>query len=207
VKPLLISTLVVWGLSLWCGIGVFRSGGPFRRLKRFLGAIVFGVLGILLAALLVMIHVFHAFSGETLVAQVTTRRISPMEFELTYTPRDEHHAGTVHAHLQGNQWSISGGVVKWHPWLTAVGLQSYHKPIRLSGQFSNAQQQRRHLPSLYLLEPSGDQLWEILYRAAPYLPLIDAVYGSSAYVYVEPGTTQAVYVTPFGYLIKRTQTP
>lgn len=206
-KVLLISTMVVWGLSLWCGTGVFSGGGPFRRLKRLLGATVFGVLGILLAALLVVLHAFHAFSGETLVAQVTTQRLSPMEFQLTYTPRDENHAGTVHAHLQGDQWSISGGVVKWHPWLTALGLKSYHKPIRLSGQFSNAQQQRRHLPSLYLLEPSGDQLWEILYRAAPQLPFIEAVYGSSAYVYVEPETIQEVYVTSSGYLIKRKQTP
>jgi hypothetical protein len=75
--------------------------------------------------------------------------------------------------------------------------------MRLAGQFSRLDEQRLHLPTVFPLEPRADRLWEALYWTGSYLPFIDAVYGSSAYVYVEPGMVYDVYVTPSGYLIKR----
>ncbi|MBI3321223.1 MAG: hypothetical protein HYZ91_03020 [Candidatus Omnitrophica bacterium] len=105
--------------------------------------------------------------------------------------------------LRGDQWVVSGGIIKWHPWLTMLGLKSYHKPMRISGQFSSLERQRLQAPAIYALEPGVDRLWEGLYWVAPSLPFIEAVYGSSAYVSVDPGITQEIYVTPSGYLIKR----
>ena len=168
--------------------------------------------------------------------RVTTRRLAPEEFELTYVPmtmggssfdvaqdgskdgerpstslrtlilslsKDERRRTTRIFRLRGDQWTISGGIVKWHPWLTALGLRSYHKPSRVSGQFSELQRQRHNWPTVEALEPDTDRFWEVLYWADPYLPFVEAAYGSSAYVYVEPQWVQEVYVTPSGYLIKR----
>ena len=150
-----------------------------------------------------LVHAFGSFAGETLVARVTTQRLSTGEFLFTYSPL-EVDAGTANTfRLRGDQWTISGGVVKWHPWLTALGLRSYHKPLRISGQFSRLDQQRAQPPTVYALTPGTDWFWEALYWADRYLPFVEAVYGSSAFVYVEPQTVQEVYVTPSGYLIKR----
>jgi hypothetical protein len=214
VKFLAAATLLIWLISIWLGASAFRSRGLVRRLQRLLAAAAFAGLGALLGALLFALQLFHAFSGETLIARVTTRRLSPGEFELTYTPvrapsasgRSPTAGGDAmmtHIRLRGDQWSISGGIVKWHPWLSAFGLTTYHKPMRLGGQFSNLEQQRSHRPTVYALEPGADRFWEALYWADPYLPFVEAVYGSSAYVYVEPGVIQEVYVTPSGYMIKR----
>ena len=200
---MIVSTLLMWFMALGLGMSAVRRPGLVRKLRRLLVAAVFAILGILLGALLILLHLFYAFSGETLIAQVTTQRLSPGEFELTYTPANSPEDLSTRIHLRGDQWSISGGVVKWHPWLTAVGVRSYHKPMRLSGQFSNVEQQRTHLPTVYPLEPGADRFWEALYWADPYLPFVEAVYGSSAYVYVEPDVVQEIYVAPSGYLIKR----
>lgn len=183
---------------------MFGRGSVLVRLRRGLVALVCAALGMACAALLVLAHAFGSFAGETLVATVTTQRTSPDAFILTYHPAEwpvEVEGRTVS--LEGDQWMISGGIVKWHPWLTMLGLPSYQKPLRLSGQFSRAEQQRRRPPSVEVLEPGVDRLWEWCYRAAAYLPFVEAVYGSAAFVYVEPGVTQEVYVTPSGYLIKR----
>ena len=206
---LAVSTLIVWGLALWSGAAALRPTGLTRRLKRLVAATLLAGLGSLLAALLVVLHAWHAFSGETLVARVTTTRLSPQDFTLKYLPVAEgasaaRGAGPItQIRLQGDQWSLSGGLVKWHPWLTALGLKSYHKPMRVSGQFSRLEPQRTHPPTVYPLDSDVDWVWEWLYRVSPALPFIDAVYGSAAYVYVEPGVIQEVYVTPSGYLIKR----
>ena len=105
--------------------------------------------------------------------------------------------------MRGNQWSISGGIVKWHPWLTAMGLKSYQRPLRLSGQFADLERQRTNFPTVHPLASQTDWVWEWLYRLDPYLPFVEAVYGSAAYAYVEPGVIQEVFVTPSGYVIKR----
>jgi hypothetical protein len=187
--------------------------GLVGKLRQLVAALVLAALGVVLASVLVIGRLFETFSAETLVATVTTRRLSPTEFELTYAPAPtpkvlvwgpaRRPQEPVRARLRGDQWMVSGGVVKWHAWLMALGVTSYHKPLRLSGQFSNVESQRAHLPTVHALEPSVDRLWEWFYRADPYLPFVDAVYGSSAYVYVEPNTVQEIYVTHSGYVIKR----
>ncbi len=200
---LVVATVVVWVLVLCEVVSAIRRPGPVRTLKRLLAAAVFAALGTLLGSLLILLQCFHAFAGETLIARVTTTRRSPTAFELRYTPAGGPEALARTLELEGNQWAISGGIVKWHPWLTAMGVKSYHKPMRLGGQFSSLSQQRERPPTVYPLEPEADRFWEALYWADPYLPFVEAVYGSSAYAYVEPGVVQEIYVTPSGYLIKR----
>ena len=200
---LVAATVATWLITLGLVVRIFRGGGFFLTIRRLLVAAMFGGFAASLAGILILLHLFQAFSGETLVARVTTQRVSPIVFDLIYAPADVGEAAAKHIRLQGDQWSLSGGIVKWHPWMTALGLQSYHRPIRLSGQFSHLEQQRTHLPSVYPLAPAADRFWEAFYRADPYLPFVEAVYGSSAYAYVEPNVLQEVYVTPSGYLIKR----
>ncbi len=200
---LAVATVLIWLLTLWRFRSVFRVRGVVHRLQQLVVAAALATLSVLLAMLLILLRAVDEFSGETLVARVTTHRLSPDVFELVYTPAHAREAAVRHIPLHGDQWAISGGMVKWHPWLTALGVPTYHKPTRLSGQFSNLEQQRSQPPTVYPLEPATDWIWEGLYRLDPYLPFIEAVYGSSAYVYVEPKTVQEVYVTPSGYLIKR----
>ena len=199
---LVIGTTAVWCLTLWSLLGVLRGPGVLRRVRKLVDAAMGVVLGGCLVGILIFLRAFLAFSGETLVAEVRTRRLSPTEFELTYTPARAASGRTMT--LRGDQWAVSGGLVKWHPWLTAMGWPSYHKPMRLSGQFSSLEEQRRRPPTVEeIAEPGVDRFWEAIYWADPYLPFVEAVYGSSAYVYVEPGAVQEIYVTPSGYLIRR----
>ena len=199
---LVLGTGAVWLLALWSALGVLRGPGVLRRVRKLVDAAVCVVLGGLLVGVLILLRAFLAFSGETLVAEVRTRRLSPTEFELTYTPARAASGRTMA--LRGDQWAVSGGLVKWHPWLTAMGWPSYHKPMRLSGQFSSLEEQRRRPPTVEeIAEPGVDRFWEAVYWADHYLPFVEAVYGSSAYAYVEPGAVQEIYVTPFGYLIKK----
>ena len=198
---LVIGTGAVWLLTAWSVLGVLRGPGILRRVRKLVDAAIGLVLGVLLLAFLILLRAFLAFSGETVVAEVTARRLSPTQFELTYTPCGARDGRTIE--LRGDEWAVSGSIVKWHPWLSGMGWSSYHKPMRLSGQFSKLEEQRRHTPTVEgIAEPGVDRFWEAVHWADPYLPFVEAVYGSSAYAYVEPGTVQQVYVTSSGYLIK-----
>lgn len=194
------ATVIIWVISLGLLAGAVRGPGIIRRIRRLLAAAVWAMAGALLGGLLMLLHAFHAFTGETLVAQVTIRQLAPDEAQLLYRPASGHPAQTVR--IRGDQWALSGGIIKWHPWLTAVGLRSYHHPMRISGQFSSLARQRAQAPTVYALEPGTDLVWEWASRLSQYLPVIDAVYGSSAYAYADSRKTYDVYVTPSGYMIK-----
>ena len=214
---LAVATGLAWAVSGWSALGLLRRGSLLARLRRLLAAMVFACLGFALASALAVVQVFQAFAGETLIARVTTRPIAREAFELTYQPvaippvsrrlrwpvSDE----TLTVQLRGDQWVVSGGVVKWQPWLTALGLSSYHRPMRLTGQFSDLTTQQAAPPSVAPIGPPVDWLWELLYRAQRFLPFIESAYGSAAYSYVEPEMVQEIYVTPSGYLIKRKAAP
>ena len=195
------ASIMVWLISFGFIVGAVRGPGIVRRMKRLFAAAVWSMFGVLLGGLLILMHAFHAFTGETLVAQVTIQSLAPGETALTYRPAPGGPPQTVR--IRGDQWAVSGGIIKWHPWLTVAGLTSYHKPMRISGQFSSLERQRTQPPTVYALEPGTDAVWECAYRLSRYLPVIDAVYGSSAYAYINPGDTYDVYVTPSGYVINR----
>jgi len=204
--------VIAW---LFCALGLaraLRGGGVVGRLRALLATALWGAAASLLLGLWLFLHTFQAFTGETLIAQVTTRRLAGDAFELTYRPlptrparkaQDGEESGLTRVELRGDQWAISGGIVTWHPWLSLVGVKSYHKPMRLAGQYADVERQRAHAPTVYQFDPAGDRVWDAFYWAHPYLPFVEAVYGSAASVYVEPQLIQEVYATRSGYVIKR----
>lgn len=204
--PLTVATIVLWCLSLWAVLSLGRSRGLLRKLRRLIIGVAGAAVASVLSLLLVFTHAFEAFSRETLVAEVRVQRLGPDAFELTYQPAGAEET-TQTFPLRGDQWAVSGGIVKWHPWLTALGLQGYHKPMRVAGRFADPAREQAAPPSVAVLHEGADRLWEWLYRAAPSLPFIEAVYGSGAYVYAEPNVVAELYVTPSGYLIKRSLVP
>jgi len=190
--------------GLWVGFGAFRDVGLLVKLRRLVVGVGFLAVGSLCLALTIALRAFEAFATSREVAEVRCQWVGPKEFELSYTAiRGDEPQVPKTFRLRGDQWSVSGGIIKWHPVLTVLGLKSYHRPMRISGEFSNLVQQRTHFPSVYPLQPEFfDQFWEGFYWAERHLPFVEAVYGSSAYAYAEPGVTQEICVTPSGYLIK-----
>ena len=202
---LLLVTAIVWVVALWGWIQVIRTQGLVSKFRYLIQTTIVTAISFLLSSFLVVLYAFHSFAGETYVGQVTTKPVSPLEFDLVYHAANTPDLEAVHARLNGNQWMISGGIVKWHPWLTMLGLKNYHKPMKLSGHVSRPGVLKETAMIEAPIAPGIDWFWEALYRADPYLPFVEAVYGTAAYAYVEPGVTQYVYITPSGYLIKRTK--
>ncbi len=196
-----------WGLvllgALWL-LSAWRRSGILVKVRGTLaGGLLLGVGGLCLA-LVMALRSFEAFSAATVIAQVRCRWTGPKAFELTWTPIRNGTPGQPQTvQLRGDQWAVSGGMVKWHPWLTALGLPSYHKPTRLSGRYATAAEEIASPPSAVALGQEPDRLWWWFYQLDPYLPFVEAVYGSTAFTYVNPAVPVDVAVSPSGYLVQR----
>ena len=185
-------------------LGASQRHGLVGKLRALIvGGLALG-LGLLCVGLAMAMRSFEAFAQSTVIAEAECKWIGPKEFELSYTPISAgQRKATQVFHLRGDQWSISGGVVKWHPWLTALGLPSYHRPTRISGRFANVTDETAAPPTAVALGQELDRCWWVFYHLDPVLPFVEAVYGSAAYTYVNPAVRVEISVTPAGYFIDR----
>ena len=184
-------------------LGIRHRQGMLAKLRHLLcGAVCLGV-GALCVGLMLAVRSFEAFVKSTVVAEVRCQWVGPKTFDVTLV---QVRAGVRQRpetfRLKGDQWAVSGGVVKWHPWLTALGIPSYHKLTRLSGRYATTSDEQANQPTAFDLNGGFDRYWLWFYQFDPWLPFVQATYGSSAFAYVNPTLRFEVYVTPSGYLIE-----
>ena len=102
----------------------------------------------------------------------------------------------------GDQWSIGGEILKWKPWLNFLGFKTCHKLTRLSSRYEKVELEMTRPRFAYELNGGTTLLWYWLRRWGRWLPLVDAVYGNSVYMDMQPGQRWAVYVMTSGYIVR-----
>ncbi len=148
---------------------------------------------------------YRVFTQEELVAVVRCEAsvdgIHPFVLELTPVVHGE--AGSPQRFsMHGEQWTVEGDILKWEPWLNWFGVRGCHKLTRLSSRYLEAAREKGMARSVYELNGGTSPLWRWLYRWGPKFPWVEAVYGSAAYVFAQPGSRWGVYATLSGYLIR-----
>jgi hypothetical protein len=173
-------------------------------------AVLLGLLCASIGGLLIfswfLVRSMSALAATEAVAEVRCyeRDRRNKTFEMAWQPMVNGQPGPIRRFpLHGDQWEISGGFVKWHPILTAFGFKSYHKPMRISGRYYRVADERASRRAVVSLDEEFDQVWDWFYRMDRFLPFVDGVYGSAAFVPVEDGVVFLVKASPSGYLIER----
>lgn len=163
--------------------------------------VVIACVGILLG-----LRSYHVFTQEELIATVRIDAAPPggsASYYLWLTPVGQGSAqAPARFPMYGEQWSIGGDILKWHPWLNLIGLKTCHKLTRLSSRYAKAEMEHSHPRSVYDLNGGTDWVWRGMYRLGEIIPGVEAVYGNAAYAFAQPGSQWGVYVTLSGYLIK-----
>ena len=149
---------------------------------------------------------YHVLTREELVAVVRCEA-APKGVSATYlllvAPVTNGVSGTPMAFsMTGDQWTLGGDILKWHPWVNLFGVRTCHKLTRLSSRYLKLEMEKKAPRSAYELNGGSDLFWGCLYRWGRRIPFVEAVYGSASYCMAEPGTRWGVYVTLSGYLLK-----
>ena len=197
-------------LLTWCAgslvIAAMCVRYPPRRLRGHLLLTLCTLLCVACAlaagALALALRTYAVFTREEPVATVecTPLHGMPPHFQLHYTPAG--HSAPQTFELVGDQWMVSGEILKWHPWLNLVGFRTVHKPTRVSGRFANVALERALQPTAFDLNGGAGWCWSWLHRHDHWLPLVEAVYGNSVYTFANAHRTFTIYITPSGYLVK-----
>lgn len=154
-----------------------------------------------LAALVAMNLVTYArLTYEQEAAWVWIRQLGERRYVVTVQTKD---SAPRHYELRGDEWQIDARVLKWKPLGNLLGFDTVYRLERLSGRYADITQERAAARTVHALaEDPGLDLWALLRRHHPYLPLADALYGSAAYVPMAEGAQYAVAVSQSGLVVR-----
>jgi len=181
-------TTVVILSALLGGISLYLS---FRLLRRFTWVIAWlrGSVGLalLITAILVFLVAYDLGSYEELLAEqpiaaLNFEKIGEQKYRVNvayYIDRENE----VYE-IAGDQWQVDARVVRWAQMFAALGAKPGFRLDRLSGRYYTLEDERtkeRRIFSLQQSEPLFD-VWKSLHDGNNFIPFIDAVYGSAAYL-------------------------
>ncbi|MCI0400922.1 MAG: cation/multidrug efflux pump [Gammaproteobacteria bacterium] len=199
--------LIIIGLAL-LGLGLVVLGVARLRKARVLAAGSYGLLGIALlvgAALLfgfsLNLHTYHRLTHEEALAQLTFKQVAPQRYEVTIEYPDNE--STRRYELTGDEWQIDARILKWHRLAALMGLNAQYRLERLSGRYRHVGEERNMPRSVYALtSDDGLDLWQLAERYNRWLPWVDAIYGSAAYLPMADMARYHVSITQTGLIAR-----
>ncbi len=192
--------LLVFGIAL-CAAGVKAV-----RRRRWLGGGVRGLAGLLfvtLAALLVTIALgirgYRALTYEEVAATVKTEPVAPQRFRASILLPDRR---VAMYELAGDAFYVDAHILKWHPWVNLLGLHTEYELDRVAGRYNAVTDERSKPHTAYSLARERPVDLFSLARRRLLGPLVDAEYGSAAFVAGNQPAEYQVRVGATGLLMR-----
>jgi hypothetical protein len=194
-----IGTLLAFPL-LAAGVGRIAQFRLLAGTVFFLaGAAVF-LVGMGAGVVASSLHTYKRLTAEQVAAKVTTRRTGERQYIVTLEAPGEPPRSFQ---VLGDEWQIDARVVKWRPMAALAGFDAVYRLERLSGRYADVQQERtapRSVHDLSRAEPVD--LWQAIRSYRSWLPMVDARYGSAAYVPMAPQASYVVSVSTSGLVVR-----
>src|SRR5207245_7071445 len=201
------STLVIVGVCLLLvGAALLRAAWARVRGGRWAGGGVRALLALLLLALAALagtitigVHGYRALTLEVLAASVKTEPVGPQRFRATIVLPDKRLAMYD---LAGDALYMDAHILKWHPWVNLLGLHTSYELDRVAGRYNEVSDERAKPHTAYeLARPARIDLFAIARRHL-LGPLVDAEYGSAAFVTGAIPARYEVRVSTTGLLMR-----
>lgn len=203
------TTSLTLGAALFASLAlllVFASVRGLRR-RRVVRASALGLSGgsLLLAAALLgsialHLHTYQRFTAEQTVAELQFAAAAPQLFNVSLQLPD---GTSQHTQLAGDEWQLDARVLKWSGLATVLGFQPVYRLDRLSGRYHNVEQERSAPRTIETFKHDrGLDLWSAARRSDAWIPWVDAVYGSAAYLPMRDGAHFRVTIGNNGLLAR-----
>jgi len=150
---------------------------------------------------------YRALAEHAKVAEVQCIELSPGKLRLYYVPIERGVRGATQTYdLDGDEWTVGGEVLRFHPQLVALGLRPYARVTRIEGRWSRAADANRHRPTAYDLHASSIGAWRWLQRNGARGPLhwlVAGVHGSAISQEPDRLAVFALMMTADGYVLDK----
>ncbi len=202
--PIYLGTIVVAALlAVWAAVAALRrlaNGEPLKAVARLLYAGVFGLAAVALVAIGVNLRSYQRLTHEQPGATLTFRQVAERHYALELELAD----GSFRAlDVRGDEWQLDARVLKWTGAGLVLGLDTRFRFERLAGRYRDPTMDRDAERTVHELAPpaSGFDLWAFA-QGNPWLPFVDASYGSATYLPLADGARYTVTVGSGGLVAR-----
>jgi hypothetical protein len=158
-------------------------------------------LTLLLAGAGAALRGYHLLSGEAPVVEIDARILSPQRWALNLTWPD---GSTREVELAGDDWRVEAIVLKWKLPALLAGVPPLYRLDRLSGRYDDPDQEMTAPRTVVRFDRAGSFDLVTLGKAHPgWLPELDTVYGSGAFLPLVDGGHYTVSLMRTGALVAR----
>jgi hypothetical protein len=159
------------------------------------------VVGLLLAGTAVSLRGYRFLAEETPVVQIDSHILSPQRWAITVSWPD----GTTRSEmLAGDDFRIEAVVLKWKLPAMLAGLPPLYRLDRLSGRYDDAAQEMSAPRTVIDFKQAGQiDLLDLHKQYPTWLPDVDTLFGSGAYLPLVDGGHYGVSLMRTGALVVR----
>jgi hypothetical protein len=167
-----------------------------------ISALAIGLAAFLAFSIAVQFKTYQRLTAEQAAADLAFERIAPQHYRVTLIRPGSFNPEIFE--LYGDEWQLDARILKWKGGANIFGLDSRYRLERLSGRYSNIEQESLSARSVHALnaETAGIDVWLLSYRFNRWLPFVDAIYGSAAYLPMRDAARFRVTVSQSGLIAR-----
>lgn len=197
---LTLAALLLAGVLLIAALHSWRRRRWLQGGRRGMGGLLLLGLALLAGSVAANLHTYSRLTAERPVAILAFAAAGPDRFEVLLTlPGGD---SAVYS-LEGDEWQLDARVLTWRGPARLFGLDNLYRLERLSGRWRDPDRERTGPRSVHpLAKTAGLDLWTLAREHGRWLPWVDAVYGSAAYLPLSDGARYAVVLGPSGLLAR-----
>src|SRR5271165_1698880 len=196
--------IVVFALA-----GILFLFAAFRRLRRrrVLGGVLHGASALVLillsacAALIASsLNTYQRLTFEQPAGELQLTRIGERQFNAVLTYPSGERADFA---LRGDEWQVDARMLKWPALANLVGFDTAYRLERISGRYSRVEDERTLARTVYSLNPPRRiDPWDLVHRYHSWMPWMDALYGSAAFVPMADGALYEIKASQSGLIAR-----
>ncbi|MGH8399012.1 MAG: hypothetical protein ACRETA_12340 [Gammaproteobacteria bacterium] len=199
--------IVVLAAVAFIGLMLFFSGivrlfhGRFLHgPSRSLGGLILLLVVALIAVVALDLRTYFALTYERPIASISFKSMGPEYFHVRLAYGDNR---IIETDLHGDEWQLDARVIKWRGFASVLGFKTLYRLDRLSGRYSNIEQERSDIHSAVPLSPdTWLDSWSWVHRYGRWMPWMDASYGSGVYLPMADGAEYQVSLGTSGLLAR-----
>jgi hypothetical protein len=204
VQTLTITSIVIGSIGmLLCVLGIIKL--TKRLMMSSFRYEISGIVLLSVAAMLFLvssnIHTYERLVYEQRVAVINFHKISAKHFSVEL---EEPASGESWFYeLRGDEWQLDAQILTWHGYANLLGLDSYYRLHRLSGRYSDIEEERNAPRTVHgLAAEQRIDLWSYANEYKNWLSMVDATYGSAVFLPMNDAARYSISISRNGLVAR-----
>lgn len=201
---LTITSIVIGTIALMlCLVGILKLSK-----KLLMSSVRYEITGLVLLSVAVMlflvssnIHTYERLVYEQPIANISFHQISPQHFSVQLKQLES--GENWFYELRGDEWQIDAQILTWKGYANLLGLDSYYRLHRLSGRYTDIEQERTAPRTVHgLTQEQRIDLWSYANEYRNWLSMVDATYGSAVFLPMNDRAKYSVSISRNGLVAR-----